>query len=756
MNKKQHISILLATALISLFMLWGIISRIQFDFDLRNFYPLEHEETEYFEEYVEHFGWDNNYILLGVECKGAHIYQPAFLKEVDSLSNSLLQLEEIVQLIGPTKQEIYRYVPFMDLMNSSPLLALDSSAARLAQDSLKVVERPDLLGQLFAEDQQSVLILMQQKEGMQYEDCKRLIGRIDSLIQPFEEFKALHFAGKCYGQTTFVDLSRQEVATFVGLSILVIIIALFFSYRRFWGVWMPLSVVGVTVLWTLGTMMWLGFSLDFISNMIPTIILIIGISNVIHLFSKFLLGLQAGQAKKLALKQAIKEVGRATILTSGTTIIGFLSLLFSNVSPLINLGAFAALGLIYAFLLTYSFFPALLMISRASFQLKAAKDDFWQQQLGRLALWVEGHYGKIIIGSLLLMALGLWGSSQLRINQHVLDDLSERHPQIVDSRFFENEFKGSRQFEMEIILRDSSKSLSDTAVLRALDPLERYLLEEYGLGSMFSPLARLKMANRMTHSGKADYYRLPQSRSEWKKAQKIEANFLANGRYPLVVLPQGKRGRFAGKMPDMGSLEAQKRHAALAQFIRDQELDQLIDYRLTGSAYLMDINNHCIADNVFYGLLLCFLFIFLLMLYLFRSWRMASIALLPNILPLALVGALMAWNGVDIKISTSILFIIAFGIAVDDSIHFMAAYRLASQEAKSKAEALRTCFRGTGKAIVVTTLILVSGFSCLLFSSFMGTFYIGLYTSICLFLALLADLLLLPALILRFGEELQE
>jgi predicted RND superfamily exporter protein len=753
--KQLSIYTILIIAGITAFMGYQVVTKINFDFSMRNFYPIDHPETEFFYQYTDRFEWDDDYVLIGLETKEETVFEPKFMKAIDSLTKILNQLPVITTVASPTNMEVYRYMPFMDMVNNAPLIHLEQPEKLRKEDSSMVFARKELIGRLFAEDKKSVAIMLRQKPGLEYENCDSLVKQLEQITQPFEEFKKVHFAGKCFGQTTFVDLSRTEVVTFVGLSILLIIICLFFTYRSFWGIWMPLSVVGATVIWTIGTMMTLGFYLDFISNIIPTVILIIGISNVIHLFTKFLTELHIeGQNKLDALKIAIKKVGTATILTSLTTIIGFLSLLFSKVAPLINLGGFAALGLFYAFLLTYTLFPALLMATNYKFVFKVGQGkEFWNRNLEKLFHWVMANKKVILIGSLLLAILGAWGTMLLRVNQHVLEDISERHPQIVASRYFENDFSGTRQFEMEVVLKDKEATVLDFEVLKDLSTIEQYLQSEYGVGAMFSPLGLVKEANRMQHSGKADYYKMPKNERELKKAMKLLERYLEGSKYPEVYTEDRKIGRFAGKMPDMGSLAVGERNEALAEFMEKEGLNEKYEWHLTGSAHLMDINNNFIAQNVFYGLLFCFLIIGLIIGGLFRSIPMALIALVPNILPLLVVGGLMGLTGINIKISTSILFIISFGIAVDDSIHFLAAYRFELQKGKDRLQALLGTFQSTGKAIVVTTLILSTGFFTLVFSSFKGTFHIGVFTAVCLFIALLADLVLLPVLVYYWGGK---
>lgn len=728
------------------------LSSIGFDFSMKNFYPLNNPETKFFYQYTNTFEWDNDYILIGLETNSETVFEEKFMQDVDSLSKLLNKHKYVAGLTSPTTMEVYRHVPFLNTVSATPLLHINEPE-RLIEDSAQVFSRKELIGRLFAANKKSVAIVVKQTPNMEFEECSVLVDELAELVQPFQHFKKVHFAGKCFGQTTFVKLTRTEILMFVILSVLVNIVFLFFTYRSFSGVWMPMVVVGFTVIWTIGLMSFLGLQLDFISNIIPSVILIIGISNVIHLYTKFLGEKERGLDRIPALKAAIREVGTATILTSITTIIGFLSLLFSNVRPLINLGGYASLGLVFAFILTYTLFPALIILQKKEFKAgKNISEATVNKHLISLFEWVMQKKVSILVISAILLVLGIWGTSKLVVNQRILEDLHKNHPQMVASNFFEDVFSGTRQFEMQINLKDTTKTVLDADVLADMEKIENFLGKEYSATAMFSPVGIMKEANRVKHSGQSAYFVLPESESDHKKALKTVTDYLENG-YPKVYTEDRKIGRFSSKMPDIGSAIVREHHKNFAAFMAESGLDKKYDCRMTGSAFLLDLNNTNIAKNVFYGLIVCFLIIGIILGLLFKSIRIAVLGLIPNILPLLIVGGIMGFTGVNVKISTSILFIISFGIAVDDTIHFMSSYRFQLTKTGDVRQALLNTYLSTGKAIIATTLILSSGFATLAFSTFKGTFHIGLFTSICLALALLADLFLLPVLIYYLGGK---
>jgi len=446
---------------------------IQFDYDLRKFFPTHSEETDFFMDYSEKYEWDDDFVLLGLHNK-AGIFEQAFLQKVDKLTKGLKRMEDVENVLSPTTINILRKTPFTAGVITRPYITLDQPE-KYPKDSARIYSRPELVDRLFAKDGKSVAMLIRQTPDLSVERCDALSQKIDKLADNLQ-FDEIHYAGKCFSQTAYVNLVRREVGLFVGASIVMIIFFLWISYRKIWSVWMPLLVIIITVIWTLGTMTWMGESINFISNIIPTILMIIGISNVIHLFTKYRLQVRKGHEKMEALHTAVREVGFATIFTSLTTILSFLTLTTSGIEPLMKLGIYAALGLLIAFILTYSLFPAMLILYRPAYNLAPEKmKEFWQPLLFRLYKWVIHHPKSILLATCLIIIASMFGASFLKINNHIGEDLKSLDPQRIATGFFEEKFSGTRQYELAVQLKDDTKSVFDLDVLLEMEKLEKVL-----------------------------------------------------------------------------------------------------------------------------------------------------------------------------------------------------------------------------------------------------------------------------------------
>jgi hypothetical protein len=303
---------------------------------------------------------------------------------------------------------------------------------------------------------------------------------------------------------------------------------------------------------------------------------------------------------------------------------------------------------------------------------------------------------------------------------------------------------------MYLEVADSSSSIMDIEILQEIDHLEKYLLEDYGLRDVYTIATQVKRFNRLHHQGSPLAFVLPGDPSF---LQYLTDKVLANQEelsLPSILTLDEKSTQITGKMEDLGSAAIKERNSQLTAFIDSTIAPDLLKIHLTGTTLLLDKSNEVITYNLLYSLIFAIVVVSLLMGWMYRSLRISMLAILPNILPLLLMLGLIGWTGMGLKMSTVIVFTIAFGIAVDDTIHFMSRLKTELETGIPSALAIANTYRSTGKAIVMSSIILVLGFSVLLLSSFQTTFTTGLLVSLALLFALFADLLLLPVLLVWY------
>ena len=367
--------------------------------------------------------------------------------------------------------------------------------------------------------------------------------------------------------------------------------------------------------------------------------------------------------------------------------------------------------------------------------------------------WVFRNPKKIILVTALISCFALWGMVKIDINNNFLDDLNDNSALKEDLNFFEQNFSGIRPFEMGIDLVDTSGNILDKNVLVEIEKVENYLKVEYGIGFILSPITIVKSINMALNGGKNDFYKLPESDSQMNKINRLINRYKNRRGVPVLLSNDQLHGRIAGKMKDLGSKKVGHLNDDLNDFISNNIDHSLLKFELTGAAELMDSSNSRIASYLIVGLGFAFLVIALVIGLIFRSGKVAIISLLPNFLPLLMIAGIMGIFNIELKVATALIFTIALGIAIDDTIHLLSRYKTEMTKTTSSMRALKTAYLSTGKAIILTSIILSSGFVVFTMSEFYSTFYIGLLVSITLLIALTSNLVILPLLISKFYKK---
>jgi len=476
-------------------------------------------------------------------------------------------------------------------------------------------------------------------------------------------------------------------------------------------------------------------------------------SDVVHIMTKYIEQLRLGATKIEAIKVTFKEVGLATFLTSLTTSIGFLTLLTASISPIKKFGLFTAIGVFMAFIVAFALLPACLtLLKKPKVSQKVMNRSAWFGQLSQAFIFVLKHGRLVIVVNVIIVALSIYGLNQIVINTYLIEDLPNDAPLKQSFTFFDENFGGSRPFELTATV-DSSRSIYEPEVLNQISKVENYLRTDFEAGNIISPVTVTKGLNQAVNGGVSDEFKMPDSESDWKKVNRYLKRKAQRQFSRDLTAKNNTVGRISARVGDIGSNLSLKRTEELKHYIKNNIDTALVQFKVTGTSNLIDKNNQYLAENMFEGLAIAFGVVAIIAGLMFKSLRMILITLIPNIIPLVLVAGIMGIFGITLKLSTSIIFTIAFGIAVDDTIHFISKLKIELNKGKSLIYALKRTYLSTGKAIVVTSLILSGGFLILLLSSFGGTFYTGLLISLTLAFALVIDLTLLPVFVLYFSKK---
>ena len=269
------------------------------------------------------------------------------------------------------------------------------------------------------------------------------------------------------------------------------------------------------------------------------------------------------------------------------------------------------------------------------------------------------------------------------------------------------------------------------------------------MGFMFSPAILSKALNKAVNNGENSSYRFPANKEDYDgDIRKYIVKNHNNKDIKRIITKDGLSGRITGKIRDIGSMKVKELNEKLELFIAANVNTKLIEHHITGAAMLLDKNNDYMVSNMIQGFGWSILIIALLTYLLHRSWRMVLVFILPNFIPMVIIAGFMGFAGIELKAATSLIFSIAFGIATDDTIHFISRFKIEMDYGKSVLYAFKRTYFETGKPIILTTFILVGGFMSLMISDFNSTFLFGFLICITIVVALIAEMFLLPILLI--------
>ncbi len=722
--------------------------KLRFSYDYADFFPTNDPDLEFYFEFREQFEPDDNFLLIGCRPSGG-VYQSDFLTRLDSITRHCQSLPAVERAISITNFQYAVKSPFgfMDF----PALHVDDPT-RYAADSVRISQDERLHGKLISTDGSTVIVLLKTVDTLTQADAKPLIDAIRETMTSVQ-LDDYHLLGKAYFETELVRIQQKEFLLYAFLSVALVIIVTFIMFRKVWVVVISALTVALSLLLFTGLMGALGIEQNVMSTLYPIVIIIIGISDAVHFIGKYLIELRRNSNRKIALFRTLADIGFATGLTAVTSAIGFLSMLTSNVPPIRNFGVYSALGVLVVYAVVIFIISPMLTLFRQD-QLDAHTDGEspgWTKFLNNLYLTGKNRVKPIMLVTILVLFVSFYGISTISTNIHIGQGLPKNEPVTEDFYFFENHFNGFRPFEIAAQAQ-GNHAIDEPMVLREIEKVENKAKSYPIVNGLQSITMVYKSMHRAYNGDQIDAYTLPESDSTLLLYRK-ELNRYAKREMHTLISDDRKAGRMSGFVSDVGTDSIRDMQEDLDAFIKTETNPELVTFTTTGTGVIFDKNTLYLRKNIISGVLLAFLCIGIVMAYLFRDWRMVIISIIPNVIPLVVCAGIMGLLGIELDAPTSIIFGISYGIAVDDTIHFLSKFNIERQKGYSIESALQNTFTETGKAVFTMSLILFFGFMILMLSPTAATFNIGLLTGVTLFTAVWPDVFLLPLLIRKWSKR---
>ncbi len=730
---------------------------LKWSYDLANIVPDKDADLVYFKKFKETFGEDGNILVLGL--LDSSVYEVNNFKKFSDLTCSLGEKEGIKNVLGlPNLRMLEKNsskgtFELRSVFESIPQNQEDLDSLLTFANSLKFYS-----GQLINEENGATLILITiNKDVLNSKNRDQLVYSIVDEGEKFEQETGIdiHFAGLPYSRTITTNKVKSELNMFLALSVVVTGIILFAFFRSFKAVFFPIVIIGVVIIWVLGTLALLEYKVTLLTGLIPPIIVVIGIPNSVYMLNKYHREYQDHGDQMKALSRIIRNIGVVTFITNCTTAIGFFVLVTTQINILIEFGIVAGINILATFVVSIILIPAVFSLYKPPSQkhLKHLKFKILDSVLKWLDFSVHKLRLVIFLVTTAIVVISAIGLTKVKAVSFLVDDVPEKSPLKNAMHFFENNFSGIMPLEL-IIDTGSKKGVQSLRNLRKIDEMERFLSNIDYISQPVSVVSFAKAARQAFYNQSESFYSLPNNRDLGFIMKYLDREGENQDVARSFVDSTGQIIRVSLKIADVGSNKLDSLvSTVIAPKIDSIFVDSKMDVNLTGTTLMFIKGNNFLVKNLLTSMVIAFFIIAVIMAILFRNFKMIVISLIPNMIPLLITAGIMGYFGIPLKPSTALIFSIAFGISIDDSIHFLAKYRqelFANRFDVSKA--ISKSIRETGSSMIYTSIILFFGFIIFVLSEFGGTIALGKLTSITLLFAMLTNVILLPALLLQFDS----
>ena len=734
---------------------------VKLSYEVAKILPSDDQTYIDYEKFRSEFGESMNTIAIAV--KDARFFEKPNLDAWHRLGDNIKSIEGIDRVINITTLPILRTDSVRKNFNSDVWYRPDMTPPELSS-AVDVLHNQDIYKEMFYnEDANSGIMLVD--INIDILSSPRRTDVIDKILEKGEEYSTtlnnidVKYSGLPYIRTIESIKIKDEISLFIIYTILITSLILLLFFRSFKATFISVIVVLIGVVFSFGLMGMLNYDINLLTALVPPVIIVIGIPNCIYLINKYHAEFKKHKNKDKSLHLMISKIGNITLLTNLTTASGFAAFTLTKSETLQEFGLVAAISIIFIFIISlllipiwFSFFP------KPKLRHTRHLDKKWVRYVVEMfSNWIKNKRNVIYVFSSILTIIGFFGLSMVQTTGNVTDDLPRTGDVYKDFQFFENNFGGV--MPLEIIIDTKKKGgIMDPNFMQNVQKLQEELSNYDEFSKPVSYIEFVKYACQAYQAkGKpveADKYRIiPLYLDDIEKL--IDSNNQINSLDIKLTDEINSKSRISLRMNDLATPEMDTILSELRPKIDSIFNPEEFDVVITGSSRVFLEGTKYLVGNLAYSLLLVILLISIFMAWMFRSSRMVIVSLIPKLIPLLLTAAIMGYFSIPIKPSTILVFSIAFGISVDDTIHFLAKYRqeLVASNWNIK-KSVFNALKETGVSMIYTSVVLFFGFFVFVASDFGGTQALGLLVSITLFFAMLSNLLLLPALLLTLEKSI--
>lgn len=590
-------------------------------------------------------------------------------------------------------------------------------------------------------------------------DNKEVVVAVNEILDRYRapDFK-IAIAGGPVSEEIYDNQTKKDMGFFTKVMLGIILLSLFILFRRISGSIFPIIIVYSALLSTMGIMALSGVSISVFSVILPSFITAVGIADAVHILAIFYRHLQKGHSKEDSIAFALSHSGLAVVMTSFTTAAGLMSFSFSELSSIAHLGMFASIGVMLALFYTVIMLPAFLAIT--PIKVKKETTSKGQKQMDKILIAIadfsSGNPKRILIASTVLFIIAIFFTLDLKFSHHHKNTFPEHMTIRQDEDFLDKNLKGI--LSVEVVLDTKKENgLYDPVILKRIDNLCKEIMKikdgDIFIGKVRSMNDILKETNQALHENDPNFYTIPNEKA--LVAQELLL-FENSGSDDLEKIVDSKfsKTRISFKIPWLEVLDTERLSDDIYNRFK-KEFDGIAEITVTGMSPLMGKAVSASIRSMTRSYIVAALVISLMMIVLVGDTKLGAISMIPNMLPIIIVMGIMGAFNVFIDLNALMICSIAIGLVVDDTMHFMYNYRKYYEKLGDAKEAVRETFLTTGRALMITTLVLTANFFVLLGGTFTSTNKFGFFSGLVILMALAANFIVTPALMVLVMPHLK-
>ncbi|WP_282072807.1 efflux RND transporter permease subunit [Polaribacter atrinae] len=733
---------------------------MKFSYTEANLLPEDHIANLDYNRFLEIFGEEGNLVILGI--KDSTVFTPKKFNAWNNLVQKFDSLKEIDFTISIADVQKLKADRKQRKFVLEPLYDKEPTTTEEVQEIKKQLfeKLPFYDNLLFNKETGTLQTAIYIKKEI-INTPKRRDFIFNTLIPAIDKFEKDHnvnirVSGMPYIRTLNAQNIQDEILLFVLGALGITAVIFFFFFRSFRATFITLLVVMTGVIWAFGFIGWFGYEITVLSALIPPLIIVIGVPNAVFLINKYQQEIKKHGQQAKALQRVISKVGNATLMTNITTASGFATFVFVKSSLLREFGILASVNIISIFVLALLIIPILysFMPLPKKKHLNHLETKWIENVVNWMEKMVKNQRITIYFTTVIVIIAAIIGVYKIKVSGSLIEDMPKSLEFYQDIKFFESEFGGIMPLEI-LVDTKKDKGVMSLSTLKKMEKINEAIEAFPELSKPISITNVVKYSKQAYYKGNPKYYQLPTSQEQsyifaYTKNSNSDASMLKN-----FVDSTGRYARITTFMKDIGTEKMNVIQERLKEVIAKEFPSDKYEVSVTGKALVFIKGTNYLIKNLVISLSLAIFLIAIFMAWMFRSPPMIFISLIPNILPLLITAGLMGFFNIPIKPSTILVFSIAFGISVDDTIHFLAKYRqeLITNNWRIKPS-VYGALRETGVSMFYTSIVLFFGFLTFTLSSFGGTIALGGLVSVTLLLAMVSNLLLLPSLLLTFEKKI--